>query len=395
MDYRFSQSISSLKPSAIREILKNTAGTNTIPFSAGSPAPEAFPCAALQKISDNLFSENPVAALQYSITEGYSPLRDFAKELMIKSDSFSGGDDILITSGAQQAINLSCKIFANEGDALICEAPTFIGSLNAFRANGLRLVGIPMESDGIDIDKLETALLKNQKVKLIYVIPNFQNPSGITMSLEKRRAVYSLAHKYDKIIIEDNPYGDLRFAGKELPNIKSFDRDGRVISCGSFSKVLAPGLRVGYACADKEIISKLTVAKQTSDVHTNIWAQIVTHRFFQEFDYAKHTSSLSRIYEKKCRLMLDNLNFSMPESISFTSPEGGLFIWATLPESADMPEFCKAAAANGVAVVPGSAFMVDEGSPCASFRLNYSTPTDEQIVKGVEILSKVAIDLGF
>lgn len=394
MNYKFSDNISALKPSAIREILKNSSGANIIPFSAGNPAPEAFPCEALRQISDSLFMENPVSALQYSITEGYTPLRDFVGELMVKNSCKGNEDEILITSGAQQAIDLTCKVFCNSGDTLICEAPSFIGSLNAFRANGAKLIGIPMESDGINIDMLESALIKNPRTKLMYLIPNFQNPSGITMSLEKRKAVYSLAHKYDVIIIEDNPYGDLRFSGTDLPSVKSFDKDGRVVYCGTFSKVLAPGLRVGYACGNKDIISKLTVAKQTVDVHTNIWAQIITQRFFMEFDYSEHTRKLSEIYKRKCELMLSNLNFSMPESISFTSPEGGLFIWATLPDSADMPEFCKTAAASSVTVVPGSAFMVDEKAPSQSFRLNYSTPTDEQIVKGVEILSRLAKERG-
>lgn len=393
MNNIFSNKVSNLKPSAIREILKATSQPGVIPFAAGNPAPEAFPIEKIVEISNELLVENPILALQYSITEGYPPLIKFVKGLLFKKHYINDGDEVIITSGAQQGVELSCKTLCNEGDTIICEAPTFIGTLNAFRSYNVNLVGVPVDDDGINIDLLETALIKNPNTKFIYLIPNFQNPSGITMSREKREAVYSLAHKYDVFIVEDDPYGDLRFEGEDLPSIKALDKDDRVIYCGSFSKVLAPGLRVGYVCAPKEVISKITVCKQASDVHTNIWAQAICQRFFDRNDYFAHTEKLSEIYKKKCKLMLDNMKFELPTSINFVEPEGGLFIWATLPDECDMLEFCKAAVKNMVAVVPGTAFMVDETAPTNSFRLNFSTPTDEQIVEGVNILGKVAREL--
>ncbi|MCM1488352.1 MAG: PLP-dependent aminotransferase family protein [Firmicutes bacterium] len=386
----FSYRISGVQPSAIREILKSTADPNVISFAAGNPAPEAFPVDEIRRISDDILREEPIAALQYSITEGYPKLRQWLKEDMKKKGNFDEADqDLIITSGAQQAIETCAKIFCNEGETIICESPSFIGSLNAFRSYSAKLAGVEMDNDGMIPEKLEEALKANPRTAFIYTIPNFQNPMGVTMSLERRRQILELAYKYNVLIVEDNPYGDLRFAGVDVPSIKSLDTKGHVIYAGSFSKVLSPGLRVGYMIASKTIISKATVALQTSTVHTNIWAQMVAYRFVTESDFEGHLERLREIYKNKCRLMLNSLYFAMPKSIAFTEPEGGLFIWGTLP-CGDMNMFVKAAIAEKVAVVPGTAFLVDEKQSCLGFRLNYSTPTDEQIEKGVELLAKVA-----
>lgn len=386
----FSYRISGVQPSAIREILKSTADPGVISFAAGNPAPEAFPVDEIRRISDDIFREEPISALQYSITEGYPKLRQWLKKDMSDKGNFGENEDeLIITSGAQQAIETCAKIFCNEGETIICEKNSFIGSLNAFRSYNAKLVGVETDNDGMIPEKLEEALKENPRTAFIYVIPNFQNPTGITTSLERRKAILELAYKYNVLIVEDNPYGDLRFVGIDVPTIKSLDKKGHVIYAGSFSKVLSPGLRVGYMIATKMIISKATVALQTSTVHTNIWAQMVAYRFVTEVNFEEHLERLREIYKNKCSLMLNSLKFSMPRSISFTEPEGGLFIWGTLPLG-DMQAFCRAAAAEKVAVVPGNAFLVDERQPCLSFRMNYSTPTDDQIEKGVEILSKVA-----
>lgn len=386
----FSYRISGVQPSAIREILKSTADPGVISFAAGNPAPEAFPVDEIRRISDDIFREEPISALQYSITEGYPKLRQWLKKDMSDKGNFGENEDeLIITSGAQQAIETCAKIFCNEGETIICEKNSFIGSLNAFRSYNAKLVGVETDNDGMIPEKLEEALKENPRTAFIYVIPNFQNPTGITTSLERRKAILELAYKYNVLIVEDNPYGDLRFVGIDVPTIKSLDKKGHVIYAGSFSKVLSPGLRVGYLIATKMIISKATVALQTSTVHTNIWAQMVAYRFVTEVNFEEHLERLREIYKNKCSLMLNSLKFSMPRSISFTEPEGGLFIWGTLPLG-DMQAFCRAAAAEKVAVVPGNAFLVDERQPCLSFRMNYSTPTDDQIEKGVEILSKVA-----
>lgn len=390
MTYRFSKRVNNLQPSAIREILKATADPDLISFAAGNPAPEAFPCEQVREISDKLLANTPVLALQYSVTEGYNPLRATVSKYM--KNKFNVGrdfDDIIITSGAQQVMELTAKAFLNFGDTIICEDPSFVGSLNAFRSLGVNLKGIPMESDGMNIEQLENALKANPNAKLIYTIPNFQNPSGTCMSLEKRRALYELAKKYDAIIIEDNPYGELRFEGEDIPCIKSFDEDGIVVYAGSFSKVLSPGMRVGYAIAPKEIISKMTVCKQTEDVHTNIWAQAVANIFMTEYDFEGHLVKIRKIYKHKAELMQKLLDEKVCPNISYNKVQGGLFIWATLPEKFNMTDVVKKAVEHKVAVVPGTAFLNDEKGSTSSFRLNFSTPTDQQIIKGIDILADV------
>ena len=394
MNYHFSDKILPLKASAIREILKFTADPTVISFAAGNPAPEAFPVETVRALSQELLDENPILALQYSISEGYPPLRDWLKaDLQARGLFDPVRDELIIVSGAQQGVELSCKVLCNEGDVVISEAPSFIGSLNAFRSFNVRLEGVPMQDDGIDIDALETALAANPEARFMYLIPNFQNPTGITMSLEKRKAVYALAKRFGVLILEDNPYGDLRFAGEHIPSIKTLDEDGQVIYCGSFSKILAPGLRVGYVSAPKEVVSKIIVAKQVSDVHTNIWAQALCERFLATQDMPAHYERLRAIYRHKCGLMLDQLDERLNPRITYTRPQGGLFLWATLPDGVDMIDFCRKAVERKVAIVPGSAFMMKESDATQSFRLNFSTPTDEQIVEGVKILGALSNEL--
>lgn len=395
MNYKFSDKVTGLQASAIREILKFTSDPEVISFAAGNPAPEAFPKKKIAEISAEIFKEDPILALQYSVTEGYNPLRNLLKEQMEAKGCFNPEvDDLIITSGAQQSNEFACKVLCNEGDTLITESPSFIGSLNAFRSYNVALKGVELESDGINLEKLEEALKESSGQKLLYLIPNFQNPTGGTMSLEKRKAVYELACKYDAIILEDNPYGDLRIAGEDVPSIKSMDREGRVIYSGSFSKILAPGLRVGYACAPKEIIQKMVICKQVADVHTAIWSQVVCYKFMQQCDMEAHFASLREIYRRKCNLMLENMDKHFSKKIKYTRPEGGLFIWCDLPAGSNMPEFCtKAVRDYKIAVVPGTAFMINETDETTSFRLNFSTPTDEQIVKGIEILGKMTREM--
>ncbi len=395
MTYKFSDKVSGLQASAIREILKFTADPEVISFAAGNPAPEAFPTEDIARISADIFQKDPVLALQYSISEGYTPLRELLKKQLEQEHCFDPQkDDLIITSGAQQANELSCKVLCNEGDTLICESPSFIGSLNAFRSYNVSLKGIEMEKGGMKTDFLEDVLKSSSGQKLIYVIPNFQNPTGDTMSAEKRKAVYELACKYDAVILEDNPYGKLRFAGEEVESIKSLDTQGRVLYSGTFSKILAPGLRVGYIAGPREIIQKIIVCKQVSDVHTNIWAQLLCYRFMTECDMEKHYAGLREIYRKKCSLMLDNMDKYFSAKVTYTKPEGGLFIWATLPDGSDMMDFCtKAVRDYKIAVVPGTAFMINESEKTNSFRLNFSTPTDEQIVRGVKILGDMTKEI--
>jgi 2-aminoadipate transaminase len=391
MIYEFSNKVTNLAPSAIREILKFTSEPGIISFAAGNPSAEAFPIETISEISKQIFEEFPVLALQYSITEGYFPLREILKEKMSEEGNFhsDNSDELIITSGAQQANELSAKVLCNENDTILCETPSFIGSLNSFRSYHVNLVGVPMEEDGISINALAKAVKENKNIKLLYLIPNFQNPMGNTMSLHKRKAVLEFAKEHNFVILEDNPYGDLRWNGENIPSIKSLDTDGRVIYTGSFSKILSPGLRVGYVSANQEIISKITVCKQVSDVHTNIWAQLICERWLKECDTEEHLKRLREIYKHKCELMIGELSSCLDKRITFTKPDGGLFIWLTMPDGADMNLFCKKLVEDHkVAVVPGNAFAIDENEKANSFRLNFSTPSDEDIIKGCRILGE-------
>lgn len=392
MNFKFSEKMGNLKASAIREILKFTSDPSVVSFAGGNPASEAFPTKEIERIAEEILTKTPIAALQYSITEGYGPLRESIKKVILgrgETIFHEGIDDIIIMSGAQQGNELSCKVFCDAGDTLICENPSFIGSLNSFKSYGVNLVGVTLKEDGVDLEELESVLKQNPNSKVIYLIPNFQNPAGSTMSFEKRKAVLELAKKYDVMILEDNPYGDLRFAGEDVPSIKSLDTEGRVIYCGSFSKVLAPGLRVGYVVAHKEVIQKIVVCKQVSDVHTNILAQMICNQFLEENDYQQHIQKLRGIYQHKCNLMVDCIEKYMRPYITYQVPEGGLFIWCTLPDHIDMVDFCNQAVQKKVAVVPGTAFMPNESYHTQSFRMNFSTPSDDDIVRGVKILGEL------
>lgn len=392
MNYNFSDKVLALKPNAIREILKSASDPGVISLSAGNPAPDAFPVDAIKEISKNLLDENPIGVLQYGISDGYTPLRDTLKKYLSEElDVIKENDELIIVSGAQQVMDIAAKTFLNENDTLICEAPSFVGALNTFRSYNVNLVGVTVEKDGMNMEELEEKLKENENTKLIYTIPNFQNPSGVTMSLEKRKKLYELAKQYNVLIIEDNPYGDLRYSGEDVPCIKSFDTDGIVIYSGSFSKVVAPGIRAGYMVADKAAMAKMIVCKQGQDVHTAMWSQMVCNEFMTKYDFKGHLQMLRDLYSKKAQLCMDLLDeYVVPAGITYNKIEGGLFIWCTLPKNVDMLAFCKALTEKKVCVVPGNAFLTDSTLPCDSFRINFSTPTDDELTQGIKIIGEVA-----
>lgn len=394
MEYQISEKLASMKPSAIREIFKSLTDPRIIAFAAGNPAAESFPADSLAALSADIFAHDAAKALQYGITEGYPELLAIVKKrLCSKFGCSENGNSFMIVSGGQQGIELACKVMCNEGDVVICENPSFIGALNAFRSNGAVTVGVPLDSDGMNINALEKAIKDNPRAKMLYVIPTFHNPAGICTSLEKRRKIYEIAKKHSLVILEDNPYGELRFAGQEIPTIKSMDTDNIVVYCGSFSKVLSAGMRVGFVCAPDRIFSKMVVAKQVEDVHTNQFFQMLCAQYMQKFDFDAHISDIRALYRRKCGIMLKALDKYMPDCVSYTRPEGGLFIWCTLPETVRLDDFVKKSLERFVAVVPGTAFNCDESAPSSSFRITYSTPTEEQIVEGVKIISDVAKSL--
>ncbi len=390
MNYTFSNKMNGVKASAVREILKAASDPRVISFGGGNPAKEAFPKEAIQKISNDLFNEDPISMLQYGITEGYGPLIESANVFFNRHECVTHNfDQLIITSGSQQIMEFLTKCLCNEGDVVISENPSFLGALNAFKSCGAKVVGVELEEDGMNMAALEQALQTYPNTKFIYTIPNFHNPMGISTSYEKRKAIYELAKKYQVIILEDNPYGDLRFKNEAIPSIKSLDQEGIVVYAASLSKIIAPGMRIAAAIGPKPVIEKMVVAKQVADVHSNVWAQRVMDRFLRTYDMEKHILSLQNIYRQKAELMVEEIKKHFHQSVKYTLPEGGMFIWVTLPDDVDVMEFVKKAIDQYVAVVPGSAFLVDENEECHSFRMNFSSSSDENIIKGIQILGKL------
>jgi len=394
MEYRISKKLRDMKPSAIREIFKSLTDPAIIPFAAGNPNEESFPAKEMGKIAAEIFESSAAKALQYGITEGYPPLREaLADRLERKFGIDKSKNTLIVVSGGQQGIELACKALCDPGDKVLCEDPTFIGALNAFRSNGAIPVGVEMDEEGIIPEALEKACDENPDARLLYLIPTFQNPGGTTMSRDRRVKAYEIAKKHGIIILEDNPYGELRFSGENIPTIKSMDTEGIVIYCGSLSKVLSSGMRIGFVSGPAEIIQKMVVAKQVEDVHTNQFFQMVCAGFINEYSLDEHIERIRALYRRKCKIMMDALEQYMPGYVSFTRPDGGLFVWLTLPEGTDLSLFVKKALERKVAVVPGTAFTPVEGAPSRSFRITYATPTDTQIVEGVKILAEVAEEL--
>lgn len=391
MQYKFSDRIQNVKPSPIREILKIVSqNPNIISFSIGSPANEAIPVKEMHEISEYIFQNMGIEGLQYSITEGYPVLRETTKKRL--KEQFNIGrdfDDVIITTGGQQGLEMTPKILCNPGDTAIVEDPSFASGINAIKSNGANVISIPMDDEGIDCEKLKTAFETQPNVKLLYLIPTFQNPSGKTMSLARRKAVYELCVKHNVIILEDNPYGELRFRGEDIPTIKSMDTEGIVIYNGSYSKIISAGMRIGFICAPSQLMNRLIVAKQVGDCHTNIFFQIATDLFLKNYDVPAHVERIRGIYRRKCDLMLRVMDEHFDKRVTYTRPDGGLFLWCTLPEGCDAMELARLAAnkGQGVAIVPGCSFRVDDNAPNESFRLNFSTPSDENIEKGIILLA--------
>ena len=390
MEYRYSDRTRNIRPSAIREIIKYAvAHPDVIALSTGSPANEAIPVDEIHEISEKIFREMPLAGLQYSMTEGYPPLRATTKK-RLKEDFNIGTDedDLIITTGGQQGLSLAANVFVNPGDTVIVEQPSFVSGINAMRIHGANVIGLDMDDDGIRPEALAHVLETQDRVKMLYVIPNFQNPSGKTLSYERRKAIYALCAEHGVIILEDNPYGELRFRGEEIPSFKSMDTEGIVVYNGTYSKLLSAGMRIGFVMARKEPLQLLTIAKQFSDCHSNIFFQILTDEWLNTADVKAHVKKIQGICRDRCDFMLKLLDEKLDPRVTYTRPDGGLFLWCTLPEGCDSQELSEVALEKGVAFVPGRDFMVDNNAPCRSFRLNYTTPSYENMEKGVERLAE-------
>lgn len=394
MEFRYSDKVLGMRPSIIRELLKQMSDPSLISFAGGNPAADSFPVADIRAFSDKLLETDPVGMLQYSVTEGYGPLRqacrDFANR---KWPVVKKSDEVIITSGSQQVIEFMAKLLCNEGDVVAVEEPAFLGAYNSMRSFGAVLRGVPLQPDGVDLEALEAAFAAEPKPKFFYCIPNFQNPTGYTTSAAKRKAIYELAVKYGVPVLEDDPYGALRISGEDVPPIKHFDETGAVVYAGSFSKILCPGMRLAYCAGQPEFITKMVTAKQGSDVHTNVWAQRVCERMLRETDMNAHIARLQAIYREKANHMMAQLDEKLSGAVSYVRPEGGMFIWAKLPDEAPAGEFARRCLEKKLAVVPGSAFYTDSAVDQPFVRLNFSTPTKEQIDRGVAVMAEVLAEM--
>ena len=392
MSVPISDRMRNLNPSAVREIFKFLGLPGMISFAGGNPSEATFPAKELAEVSARLYAEKPNAILQYGISEGNPQLRKLTLERMRSKFGIGGdNDDILIVTGGQQGADLAMKTLTNEGDAVICEDPSFIGVLNDIRSYQCRLIGVPMDHDGMDMDVLEEKLKTEKNVKLIYTIPTFQNPMGVTMSLERRKRLYELAVQYDVMILEDSPYFELRYSGEYVPPIKSLDKTGHVIFCGSYSKTVAPGLRVGYLILDKQYMQKFTVAKQVADVHSCEYPQMLIAEYMKNYDFDAHVAQSCDIYRAQRDLMIQGLEQHLAgteDKIRFTRPDGGLFIWVDLPEGKSGYALFEALIEKNLATVPGSTFDPREWRDKPGIRLNFSMPTPEQIRIGTQVFGE-------
>ena len=385
----YSDRVKPMKGSAIREMFKRMQDPSIISLACGNPASELFPGEELAEIAKEILTQNPTGALQYGTTDGLLSMRECAKQRAQKVNAYAEDDQILIMTGANQGIDLTAKALINKGDKIIVESPSFIGSLNAFRTYECELVGVKVESDGMNMEELEKALENNDNVKMIYTIPTFQNPTGTTMPYDKRKKLIELANKYDVLVLEDNPYGDLRFCGEDIPTIKSLDTQGRVIYAGSFSKILSPGLRLGYLVGASEVLAKIEILKQVNDVHTPVLTQMMCVEFMKKYNIDEYIEKNRELYGKKCKVMLDAMEKYFPKGkVLWTVPDGGIFMWCECPGISDISPLVDKALEKKVAIVPGSNFAIDNKAPSNMFRLNYSSATVEKIEEGIKRLGE-------
>ena len=393
MDFHYSNKVLGMRPSIIRELLKQMSDPSLISFAGGNPAADSFPVADIRAFSDKLLETDPVGMLQYSVTEGYGPLREACRDFANRKwPVVKKSDEVIITSGSQQVIEFMAKLLCNEGDVVAVEEPAFLGAYNSMRSFGAELRGVPLEPDGVDLEALEAPFAAQPKPKFFYCIPNFQNPTGYTTSEEKRKAIYRLAVQYGVPVLEDDPYGALRICGEDVPPIKHFDECGAVVYAGSFSKILCPGMRLAYCAGQGDLIAKMVTAKQGSDVHTNVWAQRVCERMLTQADMDAHIARLQAIYREKANHMMARLD-GLGGAVSYVRPEGGMFIWAKLPDEVPVGEFARRCLEKKLAVVPGSAFYTDSAVEQPFVRLNFSTPTKEQIDRGVAVMAEVLAEM--
>ncbi|WP_311517434.1 PLP-dependent aminotransferase family protein [uncultured Megasphaera sp.] len=387
---KFSTLASGLKASEIREILKLTTQPEIISFAGGLPAPEFFPIEELKKVDAEILEKEGMQAVQYGTTEGYLPLREKIAEHMKTAFGVDcSAEELMITSGSQQGLSLLSQIFLDPDDVVLVESPTYLGAINAFTLQHPRFIEVPTDEQGIIPEALEKILQEHGKaVRLMYVIPEFQNPTGITWTEERRKAFMKVVGAYDFPIIEDDPYGELRYDGEKMKALKSLDTKGQLIFLGSFSKIFMPGLRLAWMAASPEILDKAVKLKQAVDLQSSSFAQRQAYYYMKRYDINEHVRNLVQVYGKRRTLMCETMKQYFPQGITFTYPEGGLFTWVTLPEGMDATALMPKVLAEKVAYVPGGPFY-PHGGHRNHFRLNYSNMPEDRIVEGVKRLAAV------
>ncbi|MFM2151761.1 MAG: hypothetical protein RL199_196 [Pseudomonadota bacterium] len=378
---------SSLQPSAVREILKIAERPDILSFAGGLPAPELFPVEAITKAHASVLATEAAAALQYSSTEGYLPLREWIATRLARLGIETDSDRTLITSGSQQGIDLAARVLIDPGATVAVEDPSYLAALQSMRSFGARFLPVPSDDDGMQVEWLEERA-ERENVRVVYLVPNFQNPRGTTLSAERRRRLVALAARLNIAIIEDDPYGELRFRGESIPPMASMDDAGVVVRLGSFSKTLVPGLRIGFATGPQHLIRAMTVAKQASDLQAGTLAQRVAVRLLESFDYDGHIATLRRTYGERRDAMLAALERHMPPEAHWTRPDGGMFVWLTLPSGMRTEDLFPAAIAEKVAFVPGSGFFAGE-KKYECMRLNYTNCAPALIAEGMARLGRV------
>ena len=393
MEIKFANRMANLKASEIREFLKLTENKEIISFAGGLPAPELFPIEDIKAANNKVLDEQGQVALQYATTEGYLPLRKWIAERMKKRfDLNYEPDEILITNGSQQALDFTGKVFLNEGDVVLCESPTYLAAISAFKAYECKFIEVPTDDNGMVIEELEKILNTTENVKIIYAIPDFQNPTGRCWSLERRKALAEISEKHGVVVLEDNPYGELRFEGEHLPAIKSFDKCGNIMFTSTFSKIFCPGYRIGFIAANKEIIQKYVFVKQGADLQCNTLAQMEVAKYLEMFDIDEHIEKIKVVYKKRRDLAVKVMEENFPQGVKYSKVQGGLFTWVTLPEHISARDLLKKCIERNVAYVPGGSFF-----PCGgnenTFRVNFSNMPEEKIEKGLKIIAEVIKEL--
>ncbi|MBF4694093.1 aminotransferase-like domain-containing protein [Fusibacter ferrireducens] len=383
----FSKVAVEAKASDVRELLKLTKIPGMISFAGGLPSPDAFPVEEMKGVAVDVIDKHGYKAMQYGTTEGLAELRTLIKDIMAKRHVNTDISNILITTGSQQGLDLCGKVFINKGDKIACESPTYLAAISALKPYQPQFVEIDMDEEGMRLDHLEKQL-QSEKIKFIYTIPDFQNPSGRSMTIERRRAMVDLANKYDVLIVEDSPYSELAYDQEAYAPIKSFDTEGRVIYLSTFSKIVCPGFRVGWICADEKYLSKYIILKQGLDLHTNQFSQYMIENYYSKYNMDQQIDQIKSLYRTKRDAMIEAIELHFPKSVKTSKPAGGMFLWVELPEGIDSKALLPKALEQKVAYVSGEAFYPNIPKK-NTMRLNFSNSTVSEIHKGIKILGEI------